>query len=308
MGQIVLTLSKTTVAEMNQAYMAMQKPAPAGAVFAAKTDTSTITAYQSGKVLFQGEQPEVEASKWGSVEEAEIAPKKVKPKHGYEPDPSLFTSSHIGSDEAGTGDYFGPVTVAAAYVTDEQIELLREIGVKDSKNLTDSSIHSLAEKILALKIPYNLIVLHNPKYNELQAKKWTQGKIKTILHNHAINQLVKEIEPAKPTGILIDQFSQPSVYIRHLKSEGKRLTDDTYFITKAESHSIAVATASILARASFVDEMNKLSETVGIELPKGASEKVDRVAGSILRRSGPEELGQYAKMHFVNTKKAETYQ
>ncbi|MCZ0704595.1 ribonuclease HIII [Natronobacillus azotifigens] len=308
MGQIVLQVSKSTLEEMKEAYQMMLKPAPQGAVFAAKTSTSSITGYKSGKVLFQGTDPEAEANKWGQAQPVGAAEKNTtKPGHTYQPDSDLFTSSHIGSDEAGTGDYFGPITVAAAYVTEEQIPLLKEIGVKDSKNLTDASIRVIAKKLLQIGIPYTLVVMHNPKYNQLQKQGWTQGKMKTMLHDHAIHLLLEKIAPAKPDGILIDQFSQPHIYINHLKSENKRLTENTYFMTKAESHSIAVATASILARASFVQEMEKLSKEAGVELPKGASAKVDRVAGSILQKQGIETLSKFTKIHFANTKKAAAY-
>lgn len=308
MGQIVLKVSNSTIEEMKKTYHNMLKTAPPGAVFAAKTGTCTITAYKSGKVLFQGAQPEVEAKKWGQVQPTGGSEKKTtKAGHAYQPDRQLFTSTHIGSDEAGTGDYFGPITVAAAYVTTDQIPLLKEIGVKDSKNLTDASIQVIAKKLLQINIPYSLVIMHNPKYNQLQKKGWTQGKMKTMLHDHAIHLLLEKISPTKPDGIVIDQFSQPHVYINHLKSENKQLTENTYFMTKAESHSIAVAAGSIIARASFVREMDKLSKKAGVELPKGASSKVDRVAGKILQQQGLERLGNFAKIHFANTKKAAAY-
>ncbi|MDC3412592.1 ribonuclease HIII [Aquibacillus sp. 3ASR75-11] len=309
MPQIVLKLPNTKINEMKKFYHSYLKSSPPGAIFAAKTANSSITAYKSGKVLFQGKAPELDAKRWGS--ETNVVTKKTgtsKPAHGYAPADSLFSSSHIGSDEAGTGDYFGPITVAAAFVTREQIGELKSIGVTDSKNLNDPTIKSLAKKIVALNIPYSLAVLHNQKYNRLQQKGWTQGKMKTILHHHAISKVLEKIAPMEPEGILIDQFSEPPSFIRHLQSEKRELQKNVYFMTKAESHSIAVATASIIARASFVKEMDKLSEQMGITIPKGASQKVDQVAGSILRKNGLTALDKCAKVHFANTKKAEKYQ
>ncbi|WP_117170514.1 ribonuclease HIII [Paraliobacillus sediminis] len=309
MGQIELTLSTKKTEEMKQAYESMLKDAPEGALFAATTPNSSITAYESGKVLFEGENPEIDAEQWETPDAYEEKTKKAKkkPKHGYEPDPGLFNQSHIGSDEAGTGDYFGPVTVGAVYVKAEQMNMLKELGVKESKNLTDSTIQTIAKKLLQLEIPYALVILHNEKYNELQQKGWTQGKIKTMLHHQAITNVLKKIAPKEPMGILIDQFSQPSVYEKHLRAEDATLQNNVYFLTKAESHSIAVAAGSILARASYLQEMNKLSAEAGFTLPKGASAKVDSVAGTILERGGREELEKYSKIHFGNTKKAEAY-
>ncbi|MRH42915.1 ribonuclease HIII [Aquibacillus halophilus] len=309
MPQIVLILSKEKILELKSFYKNSLKAAPPGAIFSAKTSNSSITAYKSGKVLFQGASPETEAAKWGSVQQTTSENKKgtLKSAHSYAPPSSLFTSSHIGSDEAGTGDYFGPITVAAAYVKKEQIPLLKEIGVKDSKNLTDDKIQLIAKEIVKMKVPYSLVILHNEKYNKLQSKGWTQGKMKTMLHHHAITKLLKKIEPNKPVGILIDQFSLPHSYKNHLKSEREVLQENVYFMTKAESHSIAVATGSIIARASFVKEMDKLSDLAGVTLPKGASQKVDKVAGGILRNIGLDELSKYAKIHFANTEKAKHY-
>jgi ribonuclease HIII len=311
MSQVVLKLANTKISEMKSYYKNSLKTAPPGAIFAAKTTNASITAYKSGKVLFQGKSPEIEANRWGSAQQEQTAPKQKQSSsnkaHGYAPPTTLFTSSHIGSDEAGTGDYFGPITVAAAYVTAEQIPLLKEIGVKDSKNLTDDMIQSIAKKLVHMNIPYSLVVLHNEKYNKLQAKGWTQGKMKTMLHHHAITKLLEKIAPNKPDGILIDQFSQPNVYKNHLKTENAFLQDNVYFMTKAESYSISVAAGSIIARASFVKQMDKLSEAVGVTLPKGASQKVDKVAASIIKNVGKQKLDEIAKVHFANTQKAEGY-
>src|SRR5699024_3693429 len=110
----------------------------------------------------------------------------------------------------------------------------------------------LAEEIVKLEIPYALLVLHNEKYNIHQQNGWSQGKIKAMLHHHVNDLLLKKIEGKSYEGIIIDQFCEPSLYERYIASENKKLAPKTYFITKAESHSIAVATSSIIARASFL--------------------------------------------------------
>lgn len=308
MGQIVLTLPLSKINEMKLAYQNQLKTTPPGAIFAAKATTCSITAYRSGKVLFQGKESEIEAAKWGDIPEASVNKQTTtRKRHAFSPDNGLFTSSHIGSDEAGTGDYFGPITVCAAYVEASQIPLLKEIGVKDSKNLTDSAIQAIAKQLLQLELPYSLVILENKKYNQLQQKGWTQGKMKTMLHHTAINHVLKKIKPTKPNGILVDQFCEPNVYQRHLQSEKKKLQKDIYFMTKAESYSIAVATSSIIARASFVQKIEQLSKEIGITLPKGASTKVDQTAAYLIKKFGKEKLYTIAKVHFANTNKATAY-
>ncbi|WP_067843359.1 ribonuclease HIII [Amphibacillus sediminis] len=311
MGQIVLNVPDQIVKEMKQAYQSYLKPSPPGAIFSAKVNAITITGYKSGKVLFQGGNPEFEATKWEKhmVEPGDGTGTKNASKltHNYYPDQALLSQSIIGSDEAGTGDYFGPITVAAVYAEAKQIDLLKELGVRDSKNLTDQSIQQIAKQMLLLNLPYSLVVLHNPKYNQLQQQGWTQGKMKALLHHTAISHVLDKLGTTKPAGIVIDQFCQPEVYLRHLKSENKQLPEQTYFMTKAESHSIAVAAASILARARFVQEMARLSKQVGFELPKGASAKVDQVAARLIKQHGMVKLKEFAKLHFANTTKARNY-
>ncbi|MBC5637524.1 ribonuclease HIII [Ornithinibacillus sp. BX22] len=311
MSQNVLLLANEVMEKMKQYYHKSLTTTPQGAVFRAKTSNVVITAYKSGKVLFQGKHANEEMDKWSdqsNVVESKN-PKQYKSSSNtlYTPPDTLFTASHIGSDEAGTGDYFGPITVASAFISSSQISLLKEIGVKDSKNLTDEKIIQLAKEIAQMRIPYSLLILHNPKYNSLQKKGWSQGKMKAMLHHHAIRKLLTKIESTPYEGILIDQFCEPNVYKKHIASEKGQLPNKTYFMTKAESHSIAVATASIIARASFVKEMDKLSEQVGIELRKGASKLVDQTIARIIREQGEDVLQTCAKVHFANTQKARQY-
>lgn len=309
MPQQVYVLSLETINKMKSFYTNSFTSTPQGAIFRAKTPNAVVTAYKSGKVLFQGAAPEIEVQKWNVNKETAIGKQKQQKKTAtmYTPPPTLFTSNHIGSDEAGTGDYFGPITVACAYVEKSQIELLKSIGVKDSKNLTDTIIKKLSKEMVKLQIPYSLLVLHNEKYNKLQKQGWTQGKMKAMLHHHAINNLLHKTGNLPLDGILIDQFCEPAVYKRHIASEKESLADKTYFMTKAESYSIAVAAGSIIARASFVNEMDKLSEKVGTLLPKGASKKVDQTIARIINGKGEPFLNTCAKTHFANTKKARAY-
>lgn len=279
---------------------------PPGAVFSAKANGCTITAYNSGKVLFQGGNAEAEASKWGAQAQPQTksskSPTKKPQTTGYQPPENISSLSIIGSDEVGTGDFFGPITVVAAYVKKEQIPLLQELGVRDSKHLKDPQISAIAKNLIKT-IPYSLLVLHNEKYNELQQKGMSQGKMKALLHNQAINHLLRKIAPEKPDGLLIDQFVDPLIYFKHL--QGKKVEkENIYFSTKAEGVHLAVAAASIIARHSFVKEFERLSEKAGAVIPKGAGSQVDIAAAKIIQKRGSEFLSTITKKHFANTEKA----
>lgn len=311
MSQTVLQLSQNKVYSMKDYYKPQLKAkVPQGAIFSAKVEGCSITAYKSGKVLFQGPRHFEESGKWGSASSPSKGTAKKKPSPSsspYAPPETMYQSSHAGSDEAGTGDYFGPITVACAYVTEDQIPELKRIGVRDSKDLSDSQIQQIAQKVVKMGIPYSLVTLHNEKYNEWQQKGWSQGKMKTMLHHHAYNKLLQKLSPKKPEGWIIDQFAEPNVYKKHLRTENQTLQDHVYFLKKAESYSIAVAAASIIARTQFVIQMDKLSDKAGMELPKGASKKVDQTAARLMEKEGKDAVNQYAKVHFATTEKALNY-
>lgn len=304
MGQEVLTTSADKIKQMKKHYHACLEKTPQGAVFRAKTPYAVITAYHSGKVLFQGSQPEKESTQW---KDSSASTQAAKAKPSSSIDTAIFQKSHIGSDESGTGDYFGPITVAAVFADEVQQVQLKQMGVEDSKHLKDDAIHRIAQEIIQLPISYTILKLGNEKYNHLQLKGWSQGKMKAMLHHHTIDKLIEKLDGTNYDGIVIDQFCEPAVYKRYLNSEALKLHEKTTFITKAESHSINVAAASILARARFVTAMDKLSQEAGITLPKGASGKVDKAAANYIKSHGEQQLGHVAKLHFANTNKAKKY-
>lgn len=305
LSQISEKFTTSTLQKMSAFYDNKKVSPPPGAMFRAKTHNGTITAYHSGKVLFQGKSPIKEIERWAS-EKTETSKTVSVASHNskYSPQSEIFTMSHIGSDESGTGDYFGPMTVCAVYVKKESIETLKQIGIQDSKKITDKQISLLAKQLIEMNIPYSSMVLDNPTYNKLQKQGWTQGKMKTMLHYHVIDKLLKKIRDEHFEGIVIDQFCQPTVFKKHLASENHSLHDKTFFITKAESYSIAVAAASVIARLRFLQEMERLSNLIDTPLLKGASKAVDEQIGHIIQSKGEEVLLEIAKVHFANTKKA----
>lgn len=300
MSHTVLIVTNATMQKMKNHY-GVSSALPPGAVFAAKVDGCSVTGYRSGKVLFQGREAERESAKWDG-EAAVPKTKKAARPSGKLPD-GFSEMSVIGSDEVGTGDYFGPITVVAAYVETDRMAELRALGVRDSKDMKDPEIVSVAKKLLK-DIPYSLLVLRNEKYNDLQESGMSQGKIKAILHNQALGKLHEKIAPEKPAAVLIDQFAEKEVYYRHLKGKKTIIEENVFFSTKGESIHLAVAAASILARYAFLKEMDLLSEKAGFTIPKGASSKVDDAAARLIRTYDESVLRHFTKLHFANTEKA----
>ncbi|MCM3669842.1 ribonuclease HIII [Mesobacillus maritimus] len=304
MGNTVIKATSADIKKMMDHYQRyLSEKVPPGGVFAAKTPSCAITAYKSGKVLFQGKDGEIEAAKWGDASLSQSKPKTDKRPSGSHLPTNFASMSVIGSDEVGTGDFFGPITVVAAYVKKEDIELLKELGVQDSKNLKDDKIIEIAKQLVKF-VPYSLLTLHNPKYNKMQGSGMSQGKLKALLHNQAIQHVLDKIAPEKPEAILIDQFAKEEIYYNYLKTQRNIVRENVYFSTKGESVHLAVAAASMIARYAFVKHFEQLSEKAGFTLPKGAGAQVDQAAARLINRKGADCLPEFVKLHFANTEKA----
>lgn len=282
---------------------------PDYALFQADEEDTVVTLYQSGKAVFQGISADIDANMWSQVERNLNPNKKVEVTNSEDKkkkdtdtkkDPKVYYANTIGSDEVGTGDFFGPVVVSSAYVNKENIPFLEELGVKDSKKLTDEKIITIVPEIIK-KIPYTSIVLSNKEYNDKYSKELNLNKIKAILHNKVLLELKSKV--ANYDYIVVDQFAKPGVYYNYLKDTNRCM--GITFMTKAEDKCLSVAVASIISRYIFISEINKLSKEIGIILPKGASDKVDIVAKEIVDKYGFDKLKEIAKLNFKNANKIE---
>lgn len=300
MSNTVLLLKPNEIEKVKSHYMKfkVERSAP-GVIFAAKLADTAITIYKSGKVMFQGNGSTREASLWGTSSTkttTTVAKGDLLP-------PNFATLSVLGSDETGTGDYFGPITVAACFVSSEQVELVKALGVKDSKMLTDDIMRKMAPDLMAT-LTHSVLVLKNEKYNDIQSRGSSQGKIKALMHNQALKHVLKKMDSEKPAYILIDQFAERGIYYNHIKTEKEIVRENVLFSTKAEQLHVSVAAASIIARYAFLKEMDRLTEIAGTTIPKGASAKVDEIAAKIYLKHGEEFLKSITKWHFANTGKA----
>ena len=297
-------VKKVTAQEINHLLDQLQFDTtglPQGMKARKKHQGTTISVYNSNKVMFQGKNAEQLAQ--SLLPNASAQPKKQTAKKSKKSSHPQFNQySCIGSDEAGSGDYFGPLTVCAAYVSDKNAQVLKTLGVDDSKKLTDDKIVELAEQLVTF-IPHSLLVLDNPKYNERQAQGWSQVKMKAVLHNEAIKNVLSRIDSEELDYIVVDQFAQPGVYKRYALTDIP-LPDKTHFETKGESKSIAIAAASIISRYAFVKHMDHISKQLNTSVIKGASKKVDLCAARIINRLGIAQLDQVTKKHFANRDKA----
>lgn len=298
---ITLLANDTLLKELATAYEPYYTKTPPHAVFQAKIPGVVITAYKSKKVVFQGMNAENEAATWEKRGASQNQPKSTIKSSNQLPK-DFATWNVVGSDEVGNGSYLGPVVVCATYVGKSHMPLLKELGVKDSKMLTDNDIKRIAKKIIHV-MPYRKLVLSPKKYNAIQPE-YNVNRMKVALHNQAIYLLLQDIKPITPKGILIDQFTPESNYRKYLAKEKNQVTEPLFFTTKGEQYHLSVAAASIICRAEFLTSLETASQELGFNIPSGAGKASDLAAAKIIKKGGKELLANYAKLHFANTQKA----
>ena len=263
-------------------------------VFQAQDEDTVITMYESGKVMFQGVSADVDAAMWGVALENTKEKKEEKKKINT----MYYNASAVGSDEVGTGDYFGPIVVTACFVDKKDLEKLEKLGVGDSKKIDDSKILKIAPEIAKI-VKYKSVILTNKEYNEKYTKDINMNKIKAILHNRVLYSLINEEHP-KYEYIIVDEFARENRYYEYL-NEQPVIQKGITFLTKAEDISPAVGCASIISRYIFLKEFDKLSDSIHIPLPKGAGKDVDTVGEEVVEKYGEEKLKDIAKVNFKNT-------
>ncbi len=265
-------------------------------IFQAQDGDTVITMYESGKIMFQGTTADVDSSMWLEMDGQS---KKDSPEV-KEKEKKYYYCSSIGSDEVGTGDYFGPIVVTASFVKNEDIPYLEELGIKDSKKLTDEKILDIAPKV-AKKISYKSLILSNQEYNEKHGSNNNMNKIKAIMHNKVLYQMVQEIKE-KYDYIIVDEFARENRYYDYIK-DMKEIQRGITFMTKAEDKNLAVACSSVISRYIFLKEFDKLSDSLHIPLPKGAGANVDVIGEEIVDKYGQDKLKEVAKLNFANTER-----
>ena len=306
---ISFKVSEETKKEMIEHFKDLKRDkTPAYAIFQADEEDTVVTLYESGKVVFQGVSADVDANFWketekiltGKMPEDNNSKKKEKKEEEIDTTDYYFINS-VGSDEVGTGDYFGPIVVTASYVSKDKISYLEELGVKDSKKITDDKIEKIAPELIK-NIPHQTIILTNKEYNYWQSLGYNMNKIKSILHNRVILGLLKQ-DNFQIDMVVIDQFTPPRNYYGYLKDINENVYRKITFTTKAEDKCLSVGCSSIISRYIFLKEMDKLSKEVNMVLPLGASTVVDEAGKEIVKKYGKDKLETIAKMNFKNTEK-----
>lgn len=266
--------------------------------FRAKIDLTTLTIYKTNKVLIQGHKSE-EIYK-DICKLLNITPIITKKKEKL----INFDFSIIGTDEVGTGDYFGGIAVCACFVPKDKILIIKKLGVKDSKKISDKKIIEIAPKLIK-ELSHSIIYLNNEKYNKImQIPNMNLNKIKAILHNKVILRILEK--NIKYDKIIIDGFTTQEKYFSYLNKQ-KQVYENVHLEMQGESKHTAIAAASIIARYYFLKKISNLAKKYNYNILKGASNKVDMLIAEIIRNGNKDILPKIAKLNFKNTKKAQLY-
>lgn len=262
-------------------------------LFRAKYKGSTLTIFKTNTMIIQG-------SDCQDIYKEVCHLLEITPNFKESSNSELsVTTSHIGTDEVGTGDFFGGITVAAAFVPENKIKFLKELGIKDSKLLSNSKIEEIAPKMMK-EIKYSVLLLDNIKYNFLtKVHHFNMNKIKAMLHNTVIKNIVNKV-CEEYEEIVIDGFTTSDKYFEYLEDEKEVIRNKVKLVEKGESKYISIAAASIIARYLFLSHMNKLSKEVGFDLPKGAGPKVDKAIEKIIKERSEKYLEVIGKTNFKN--------
>ena len=287
MASITLTPSEKEIQAFLEHYQTSLAPSKNPYIrYFLKLPQATVSIYTSGKVLLQGEGAEKYARFFGYQVVEETSGQNLP---------------LIGTDEVGNGSYFGGLAVVASFVTPDQHDFLRKLGVGDSKTLTDQKIRQIAP-ILKEKIQHQALLLSPSKYNEVIGDRYNAVSVKVALHNQAIYLLLQK--GAQPEKIVIDAFTSAKNYDKYLAQEANRFSNPISLEEKAEGKYLAVAVSSVIARDLFLENLENLGRELGYQLPSGAGTASDKVASQILQAYGMQGLNFCAKLHFKNTEKA----
>ena len=201
-----------------------------------------------------------------------------------------YAKGHIGTDESGKGDFFGPLVIAAFFLPEGQAGVLRELGVRDSKRISDRRVEEIAA-VLKTGYVWSVVAVGPEKYNELYAKLRNLNRLLAWGHARAIENVLEKVEAGKA---ITDRFGDEAFVRNALMKKGREIE----LVQQPRAEDDEAAAASILARAEFLSRLRSLSRDAGLALPKGASDIVERAAVELVRRDGPGVLEKFAKTHF----------
>ncbi len=216
---------------------------------------------------------------------------------------SDFSGIWMGSDESGKGDYFGPLVVASVCLDIAGGNTLMTAGVRDCKSMTDTRILTLKELIEETALAYSVLVMkphvYNIRYGQVQQQGGNLNTLLALGHIAALKQTWQKCPQCRQA--LVDRFAKNESIPEGVRAFAPEM--QVWQRPRAEED-IAVAAASVLARAAFLQTIQDMGKEAGIgKIPKGGGEAATNAARRLVQKKGTEVLENFVKLHFANTQK-----
>ena len=214
---------------------------------------------------------------------------------------NYYSLSHIGCDETGSGDFFGPLCVVACYIDERDYDWLMSLNIRDPKLMTPQEVIDIAREIKD-RLVYSLLILDNSHYNQMAAAGHNLANIKAKLYNQAVTNVMQKVA-MKIDKKVVNQFVSPKTYYNYLKNE-VIVVKDLSFEQKGEEQYLAIRCSSILSKYAFYQYFNNMSRSLKMKLPRGnTSSVVDHVAVTIAQKYGKKMLLKVTKTNMTNYKR-----
>ena len=214
---------------------------------------------------------------------------------------NYYPLSHIGCDETGSGDFFGPLCVVACYIDERDYDWLMSLNIRDPKLMTPQEVIDIAREIKD-RLIYSLLILDNSHYNQMAAAGHNLANIKAKLYNQAVTNVMQKVA-MKIDKKVVNQFVSPKTYYNYLKNE-VIVVKDLSFEQKGEEQYLAIMCSSILSKYAFYQYFNNMSRSLKMKLPRGnTSSVVDHVAITIAQKYGKKMLLKVTKTNMTNYKR-----
>lgn len=214
---------------------------------------------------------------------------------------NYYPLSHIGCDETGSGDFFGPLCVVACYIDERDYDWLLSLNIRDPKLMTPQEVIDIAREIKD-RLVYSLLILDNSHYNQMATAGHNLANIKAKLYNQAVTNVMQKVA-IKIDKKVVNQFVSPKTYYNYLKNE-VIVVKDLSFEQKGEEQYLAIMCSSILSKYAFYQYFNNMSRSLKMKLPRGnTSSVVDHVAITIAQKYGKKMLLKVTKTNMTNYKR-----
>ncbi len=294
MEPIILKVEDSTLEKMKKYYDSQMVPVDdTDLIFKAHAIGCDIIAKKDGTIELTGQNAIQEAKHWSKKIAKELANITAITD-------DIFSYHHIGCAETGSADYLGPICVVSCYVSEDDVQLLKDFNIDSLSTLSNQDIVNYA-KLIKDRLVYSLLILDNSHYNKMIQEGTNQANIKAKLYNQATVNVMQKVKQNVKVKV-INQFVSPKTYFNYLKNE-VIVVKDLMFESNAEEKYMAVLAAEILSRYAYLQYYANMTKSLKMNLCRGTSASVDTVAAHIAMKYGEKMLTKVAKLNFTNTKR-----